>query len=117
MKENKYFLIFFILFINILYSQSLQCSTNLECKDSGCCKDNKCSPKSDCRMRNKLCYAFVGVGAFVVLVVILIYFFRKIKETKKHLEYLKNTDPGSLTRRQDNIADPNLISMINPHTN
>ena len=117
MNVNKNLLIFFILLINTIYSQVLKCSTNLECKDSGCCKDNKCSPKGDCRRRNKLCYAFVGVGAFVVLVFILIYFFRKIKETKKHLEYLKNTDPGSLTRRQDNIADPNLISMINPHTN
>ena len=41
----------------------------------------------------------------------------KVLNIQKHLEYLKNTDPGSLTRRQDNIADPNLISMINPHTN
>jgi len=117
MKVNKYFLIYFIILINNIYSQILSCSTNLECKDTGCCKDNKCSPKSDCRRRNKLCYAFVGVGAFVVLVVIVIYFIRKIKETKKHLEYLKNTDPGSLTRRQDNITNPNLISMVNPHTN
>ena len=117
MKVNKYFLIYFIILINNIYTQTLRCSTNLECKDTGCCKDNKCSPKSDCRRRNKLCYAFVGVGAFVVLVVIVIYFIRKIKETKKHLEYLKNTDPGSLTRRQDNITNPNLISMVNPHTN
>ena len=73
MKVNKNLLIFFILLINTIYSQVLKCSTNLECKDSGCCKDNKCSPKSDCRMRNKLCYAFVGVGAFVVLVFILIF--------------------------------------------
>jgi hypothetical protein len=117
MKVNKYFLIYFIILINNIYTQTLRCSTNLECKDTGCCKDNKCSPKGDCRRRNKLCYAFVGVGAFVVLVVIVIYFIRKIKETKKHLEYLKNTDPGSLTRRQDNITNPNLISMVNPHTN
>ena len=117
MKVNKYFLIYFIILINIIYTQTLRCSTNLECKDTGCCKDNKCSPKGDCRRRNKLCYAFVGVGAFIVLVLIVIYFIRKIKETKKHLEYLKNTDPGSLTRRQDNITNPNLISMVNPHTN
>jgi len=117
MKVNKYFLIYFIILINNIYTQTLRCSTNLECKDTGCCKDNKCSPKGDCRRRNKLCYAFVGVGAFIVLVLIVIYFIRKIKETKKHLEYLKNTDPGSLTRRQDNITNPNLISMVNPHTN
>ena len=117
MKVNKYFLIYFTILINNIYTQTLRCSTNLECKDTGCCKDNKCSPKGDCRKRNKLCYAFVGVGAFIVLVLIVIYFIRKIKETKKHLEYLKNTDPGSLTRRQDNITNPNLISMVNPHTN
>ena len=117
MKVNKYFLIYFIILINNIYTETLRCSTNLECKDTGCCKDNKCSPKGDCRRRNKLCYAFVGVGAFIVLVLIVIYFIRKIKETKKHLEYLKNTDPGSLTRRQDNITNPNLISMVNPHTN
>ena len=117
MKVNKYFLIYFTILINNIYTQTLRCSTNLECKDTGCCKDNKCSPKGDCRRRNKLCYAFVGVGAFIVLVLIVIYFIRKIKETKKHLEYLKNTDPGSLTRRQDNITNPNLISMVNPHTN
>ena len=117
MRVNKHFLIYVILLINFTYIQSQQCSTNLECKDTGCCKDDKCSPKSDCRKRNKLCYAFVGVGAFVVLVLIVIYFIRKIKETKKHLEYLKNTDPGSLTRRQENGTNPNLISMVNPHTN
>ena len=115
---NKRFL--FILLTSIIcipeiFSQ--ECSTNLECKSTGCCHDNKCSEKSDCRKRNKLCYAFVGVGAFVVLVVIIIYFVRKIRETKKHLEYLRKTDPGSLTRREQFRMSQNQNTMVPTQTN
>ena len=70
----------------------------MECKETGCCHDNICDSKSKCKKRNKLCYAFVGVGAFVVNVLIAIYFIRKIRETKRHLEYLRKTELGSLSR-------------------
>ncbi len=70
----------------------------MECKQTGCCHDNFCSENKKCKRRNKLCYAFVGVGAFVIIIIIIIYFIRKIRETKKHLEYLRKTDPGSLSR-------------------
>ena len=100
MGNFKILFIFVILIINIINASSQKCSTSLECKETGCCHDNKCSEKNECRRRNKLCYAFVGVGAFVILIFIVIYFVRKIRETKKHLEYLRKTDPGSLTRRE-----------------
>ena len=91
------FLIFILYFINI---EATSCSTNLECKDTGCCHDNICDSKSKCKKRNKLCYAFVGVGAFIVNVLIAIYFIRKIRETKRHLEYLRKTELGSLSRER-----------------
>ena len=100
MVKKRFLFILLIAIINISNIFSQSCSTNLECKDTGCCHDGKCSEDSECRRRNKFCYIFVGVGAFVVLVIIVIYFVRKIRETKKHLEYLRKTDPGSLTRRE-----------------
>ena len=117
MVNKKNIFIFLIITINIINVLSQKCSTNLECKETGCCKDDKCSPKSDCRKRNKLCYTFVGVGAFVVLILIVIYFIRKIKETKKHLEYLRKTDPGSLTRREQFRLSQVPASGIPTYTN
>ena len=117
MSNHRLFLILFLLIINIISTLSQSCYSNLECKSTGCCHDNKCSEKSDCRKRNKLCYAFVGVGAFVVLVVIIIYFVRKIRETKKHLEYLRKTDPGSLTRREQFRMSQNQNTMVPTQTN
>ena len=111
---NKYtFIIIIMTVMNIL---TQKCSTNLECKETGCCHDDMCSEKSECRKRNKLCYAFVGVGAFVVLVIIIIYFVRKIRETKKHLEYLKNTDPNFLKRSQFRPSQ-NPTTMVPLQTN
>ena len=112
MGNKKFFLTILIIIINLIYIQSQSCSTNLECKETGCCHDEKCSEKSECRRRNKLCYAFVGVGAFVVLVIIIIYFVRKIRETKKHLEYLRKTDPGSLTRAEQFRLSQKPSAMI-----
>ena len=117
MGNRSYFFIFIIILINSINVMSQQCSTNLECKETGCCHDEKCSEKSECRRRNKLCYAFVGVGAFVVLVIIIIYFVRKIRETKKHLEYLRKTDPGSLTRAEQFRLSQKPSGMIPTQTN
>ena len=91
-------LIFLINIVNIISQQ--QCTTNLECKDTGCCHKGECTKSSKCKQRNKFCYGFVGVGAFVVTALIIIHFTRKISETKKHLELLRKTDPGSLSRNE-----------------
>ena len=112
MVNKKNIFIFLIITINIINVLSQKCSTNLECKETGCCKDDKCSPKSDCRKRNKLCYAFVGVGAFVVLVVIIIYFIRKIKQTKKHLEYLRKTDASARIKSEE-MRRSQILNMVN----
>ena len=117
MGNNR--LLFILLIIVTTFSNifSQSCTTNLECKDTGCCHDDVCSEKNKCRRRNKLCYAFVGVGAFVVLVLIIIYFVRKIRETKKHLEYLRKTDPGSLTRIEQFRLSQKPPSTIPAQTN
>ena len=117
MFNKKFFIILIVVISNISEIFSQKCSTNLECKNTGCCHDDKCSDKSECRRRNKLCYAFVGVGAFVVLVFIVIYFVRKIRETKKHLEYLRKTDPGSLTRREQFRLSLKQSAMVPTQTN
>ena len=96
MDYKKYLCVFLIIILNIVISQ--QCTTNLECKETGCCHNDVCSEASECKKRNRLCYIFVGVGAFIIIVIITIYFIRKIRETKNHLEYLRKTDPGSLSR-------------------
>ena len=99
MENKKYLFAIFILLLNVDIVLSQQaCSTNLECKETGCCHKDICTEASECKKINHLCYIFVGVGAFVIIVIITIYFIRKIRETKKHLEYLKKTDPGSLSR-------------------
>ena len=103
MEFKKIFLYFLILLINIsniLSQEIMKCSTNLECKDTGCCHNGECTNAGKCTKRNKFCYGFVGVGAFIVTALIIIHFTRKIKETKKHLELLRKTDPGSLSRNE-----------------
>ena len=99
MDYKKFFFAILIIILNVdtILSQQ-ECSTNLECKETGCCHKDVCSDASECKKRNKFCYIFVGVGAFIIIVIITIYFIRKIRETKKHLEYLRKTDPGSLSR-------------------
>ena len=100
MEFKKCFLYFLIVILNITNIFSQECSTNLECKETGCCHSGQCSNSRKCKKRNKFCYLFVGVGAFVVTAIIIIHFTRKIKETKKHLELLRKTDPGSLSRNE-----------------
>ena len=99
MVHKRILFIVLILILNFINIEA--CSTNLECKETGCCHDSVCDSKSKCKKRNKLCYAFVGVGAFVVNVLIAIYFIRKIRETKRHLEYLRKTELGSLSRDRE----------------
>ena len=100
MKFKIFFFYFLIFLINISNISSQECSTNLECKDTGCCHNGECSDSGKCKKRNKFCYGFVGVGAFIVTALIIIHFTRKIKETKKHLLLLRKTDPGSLSRNE-----------------
>ena len=100
MKYKKYFFTFLITIINIFNVISQKCTTNLECKETGCCHSNECSSSSKCKKRNKFCYGFVGAGAFLVTLIIIIHFTRKIRETKKHLDLLRKTDPGSLSRNE-----------------
>ena len=103
MNINKFLFLYLIIFSYILsVVKSQPCSTNLECKMTGCCHDDVCSDEGKCKKRNKFCYAFVGVGAFIIIVIIIVYFIGKIKATKKQLEYLKKTDPGSLSRNRRN---------------
>ena len=113
MFNKKFFIILLILISNISKIFSQKCTTNLDCKNTGCCHDDRCSDKSECRRRNKLCYAFVGVGAFVVLIIIIIYFVCKIKETKKHLQYLKKTDPSTLAH-EEQIRQARKLSTQTP---
>ena len=98
MNYKNIFFIFLLLIVNIINIKT--CTTNLECKMTGCCHNGVCEKESKCKKRNILCYALVGVGAFVVNVLIVIYSLRKIRETKKYLNYLKKTEFGSLTRKE-----------------
>ena len=100
MEFKRYLFLILILLINIVNVISQQCTTNLECKDSGCCHKGECSKSSKCKKRNKFCYGFVGLGAFIITAIIIIHFTRKISETKKHLDLLRKTDPGSLSRNE-----------------
>ena len=95
-----FFIIILISIVNIISQTTQECITNLECKDTGCCHDSVCSDSSKCKKRNKFCYGFVGVGAFVITILIIFHFTRKIRETKQHLEMLRKTDPGSLSRNE-----------------
>ena len=114
MNCKKFILILFIFILNINNIESQSCKTNLECKETGCCHKNVCESKGKCKKRNRLCYAFVGVGAFVVNVLIIIYSIRKIRETKNHLEYLRKTEFGSLSRKEQNrmslVQNNNVIA-------
>ena len=111
MKFNKYFLILTIIIINFLCISAQRCSSNLECKETGCCHDDKCQDESKCKKRNKFCYGFVGLGAFLMNVIIVMYFIKKIKETKSDLEYQRKTEPGSLARRtRNNVLNNQIIN-------
>ena len=109
-KKFFFFLLIILFEINNIICQQ-ECSTNLECKETACCHDNVCSDSGKCKKRNKFCYGFVGVGAFVVTVIIIIHFTRKISQTKKHLMILRKTDPGSLSRNQ-RFRDSKISSQI-----
>ena len=117
MGNYKLNLILLLIITNIISTISQSCSSNLECKDTGCCHDDVCSPKSDCKKRNKFCYGFVGVGAFIILVIIVIYFIRKIKQTKRHLEHLRRTDPSALLNRSRRISMNQIPPSMIPTNN
>jgi hypothetical protein len=45
-------------------------------------------------------------------VVIIIYFIRKIKQTKKHLEYLRKTDASARIKSEE-MRRSQILNMVN----
>ena len=96
---KKIFFISIILLILISYSNQnstniviISCETNFNCIETGCCYNNICEETSKCKRINKLCYTLVGVAGFVFIVLNFIYFFFKIKKTRKTVLELKKLD-------------------------
>ena len=96
---KKIFFISIILLIFISYSKQdstnstiIRCETNFECIETGCCYNNKCEKTSKCKTINKICYALVGAAGLVIISLNFLYFWFKIKKTRK----ISNKDDGKI---------------------
>ena len=96
-----------ILLIVIFYSKedstnstNIICETNFNCIETGCCYDNRCEETSKCEKTNKICYALVGAAGFVFICLNFLYFWFKIKNTRKIVLELKKIDDKIYSERK-----------------
>ena len=109
---KKIFFILIILLIFKLYSNQdslkstyFRCDTNFDCLETGCCYDNRCDETSKCKKINKICYALVGVVGFVIIALNFLYFWFKIKKTRKVVLELKKIDDKIYSKRKSSNID------------
>ena len=109
---KKIFFISIILLILISYSNQnstniviISCETNFNCIETGCCYNNICEETSKCKRINKLCYTLVGVAGFVFIVLNFIYFFFKIKKTRKTVLELKKLDDKIYSKKKSSSIE------------
>ena len=110
---KKIFFILIILLIFKLYSNQdsinstnyFRCDTNFDCPRTGCCYDKKCDKTSKCKKINKICYALVGVAGFVIIALNFLYFWFKIKKTRKVVLELKKIDDKIYSKRKSSNID------------
>ena len=109
---KKLFFISIILLIFISYSKQdstnstiIRCETNFECIETGCCYNNKCEKTSKCKTINKICYALVGAAGLVIISLNFLYFWFKIKKTRKIVLELKKIDDKIYSKRKSSNID------------
>ena len=96
--EKIFFVLIIILIIEKTYE--IKCTTNFDCVDTGCCHNNKCDKLSECQKVNKLCYGLVGAAGFIIIALTIIYFWWKIKKTRKFVLELKKLDDKIYSKRK-----------------
>ena len=94
--NSKILTIVYLFLISIYFVNS--CETNLDCQDTGCCHDRQCSSASECKRINKIAYGLIGVGGFITLVLIFIYFYCTIRSTYREIIEGTKLERGSLAR-------------------
>ena len=113
---KKFFIISLILLIYYSKQQSnITCETNFNCINTGCCYDNKCQESSKCKKINTICYILVGVAGFVIIALNFLYFWFKIKKTKKVVLELKKLDDKIYSKRKGSNIE--LIKKLRRSTN
>ena len=108
---NSKFVKIIYLFLILIFSINCQaCDTNLDCQDTGCCHNNRCSSASKCQKINKIAYGLIGVGGFITLVLILIYFYCTIRSTYREISEGIKLERGSLARAtREKLEDKKFI--------
>lgn len=66
-----------------------ECITNFECRSTVCCRDYKCVESSECKTDVTNTYIYVGIIAVVFLVLVIIFFVRAIRETRKSVNEIQ----------------------------
>ena len=120
---KKFFIISLILLIYYSKQQSntlfqgkyITCETNFNCINTGCCYDNKCQESSKCKKINTICYILVGVAGFVIIALNFLYFWFKIKKTRKVVLELKKLDDKIYSKRKGSNIE--LIKKLRRSTN
>jgi hypothetical protein len=100
--------IFFILIIILTIEKTNQtnktnqtiCHTNFDCVETGCCYDSRCNNMSKCQRINKLCYAIVGAGGLIVIALAFLFFWLKVKNTRKLVLELKKLEDKIYSKRK-----------------
>ena len=103
MKNIFLVLILFSLLNNIISTN--KCNTNLECLETGCCHDNECDEASKCNRINKISYGLIGGAGFILILLNFLYFFYKIKKTRKIVLELKKIDDKIYSKRKSSNFD------------
>ena len=109
---KKIFFLSIILLVVISHSNQdstddviIKCETNFNCVETGCCYNKICDETSKCKRINKLCYSLVGAAGFVFIVLNFIYFFFKIKKTRKTVLELKKLDDKIYSKKKSSSIE------------
>jgi hypothetical protein len=85
---------FFLIFLTILkiFSAADTCISNLECTATACCKNGICVDHEDCRRDIRNVYLAVGMVGLGFIIIISIYFIWSIRETRKNVRKLRDSE-------------------------
>ena len=97
--KNIFIILILLTSLNQVITQT-ECKTNLECIDTGCCYESKCNKASKCNKINKISYGLIAAAGVVLIFLNFLYFFYKVKTTRKVVLELKKIDDKIYSKRK-----------------
>lgn len=87
----KMFYVLLLKLISIITTADA-CISNLECTTTACCKEGQCVEHESCKRDIRNVYLAVGLVGLGFIIVISIYFVWSIRETRKNVRKLRDTE-------------------------